>query len=353
MIRVALVGCGAVARHAHVPAWLSREEVRLVAVCDPNADAAEEIKRRYRLDCSIYSNLEDMLAATEPDVLDVCTPGYLHYEHALAGLKANANVLVEKPPAMSLAEAEELITRAKEVNRKLGAIFNFRYYDLMVEAKRAISDGLVGEVTKVHVLHHAKNVYGESPFLWDEKKSKYLLYEFGIHFLDAMVYLAGPVEEILYVLPTRSKYTGETTDLCTVFKFASGALGYFEITADFTRHSSSVTYLHVYGTAMDLFIRRFPPSLRLAAGLPNPVDILRNECKAIGGIISKILLGKYVSWRNVSHKRVVDLYVDWLLGKGDYPMKLSDCTATLWLLSELEKRIPAYCPSGQNGYNGS
>ena len=342
MIRVALIGCGAIARHSHIPAWKSIPQARLVALCDQSLDTAQSLQKRFGLDCRLYENLEETLVTEKPDVLDICTPGHLHFEHAFAGLSAGTNVLVEKPPVMSVEEADILLELAESKQRKIGAVFNFRYYDVIQEAKKAIDAGLVGKVTKIHVIHHANNVYAESPYLWDERRSKYLLYDFGIHFIDAMLFLGGPVEEILYVLPTQSEYSGETTDLLVVFRFESGAIGTFEITADFTRHSSHQTRIDICGTAMDMFVRRFPPSVRLAAGIQNPIDILFEEIKADWRIASKILTRQYLRWRNISHERVIGLYVDWLLGNAQYPMSLVDCMPTLRVLRDLEKAIPAY-----------
>jgi predicted dehydrogenase len=351
MINIGIIGCGAITRHAHLPAWLGNPAVRVVGLCDQNEAAMAMLVNRHHLDCKTHTRLEDMLSGSQVDVLDICTPGHLHYEHAYAGLQAGCHILIEKPPVMSLVQAEDLLNLGQTVNRKVGTILNFRYYDIMQEAKKAIDSGLVGNITKVALVHHAGNIYSENAFLWNERESKYLLYDFGIHFLDAMIFLAGPVKKVEHVWARTSVYSGETTDLHVLWEYESGAIGSFEITCDFTLHSSHITHVTVFGTGMDMFIRRFPASVRLAAGIHNPFEILVSECRAIWRIASKLLTGKYLRWRNISHERVFALYTDWLEGKGEYPMKLSDCMATLRLLDEIEAMIPAY--SGRNKLDGS
>ena len=342
MIKIGIVGCGAITRHAHLPAWLANPAVQVVALCDRDEAAIGKLVKRHQLHCKTYTNLEDMVASGEIEVLDICTPGHFHFQHALVGLKGGCHVLVEKPPVMSVAQAEELLNVSRETGRKIGAIFNFRYYDIMQEARSAVDTGLIGKITKIHVVHHGNNIYAESPFLWDEKVSKYLLYDFGIHFLDAMIYLAGPVKKVVKVWARESVYSGETTDIYALMEFENGAIGTFEITADFTLHSSHLTHITVFGTAMDMFVRKFPPTVRLVAGIHNPVDLLLSECKAIYGIARRILSGRFLRWRNISHERVFRLYADWLVGKADYPMKLEDCMGTLRLLEEIAAAIPAY-----------
>jgi predicted dehydrogenase len=354
MIRIGIVGCGAIARHAHLPAWRDTPNVEVVALCDRDAAAMAALAKRHGLACRTHASLAEMLAAGGIDALDICTPGHLHYEHACAGLRAGCHVLVEKPPVMSVAQAESLLQLAAAADRKVGAIFNFRYYDILQEARQAVDAGLLGRITKIHVVHHGNNIYGESPFLWNERESRYLLYDFGIHFLDAMIFLAGPVQRVVHVWARESPYTGETTDLTVQLEFASGAVGSFEITADFTLHSSHLTHINVYGTGMDMFVRKFPPSVRLVAGIHNPLEGLWSECRAVAGIARRLLSGRFLRWRNVSHARVFQLFAGWLEGRGDYPMKLADCMPTIRLLEDIRARIPAYAdPIAHPAENGN
>jgi predicted dehydrogenase len=347
MIRVGLIGCGAIARHSHVPAWLKNSHATVVALCDVDRSAMETLRTQNRLDCTLHHSVSELLAASSPDVVDICTPGHLHFEQAAEALEAGAHVLIEKPPTLSLADAETLIRLGQARGRCVGGILNLREYDILREAKQAIDAGLLGKVTKVEVIHHGGNVYAESPALWNEVESKYLLYDFGIHFIDAMIFLGGPVKRVVHVWPRRSAFTGETTDLHVLLEFESGALGSFEITADYTLHSSHVTRIDVFGTAMDLFVRRFPPSVRLAAGIHNPLEILAEEAKAIWRIVGKVLTGDYLRWRNISHQRVIDAYVDWVRGCGQYTMRLEDCLPTMRVLAEVEAQIPAYAGAGR------
>jgi predicted dehydrogenase len=341
-IRVAVVGCGAIARHAHVPAWLANPDARVVALCDPDVAAMAAIKQRHRIQCRTYASLEDLLSLEVVDVVDISTPGHLHVEQATRALSSGCHVLLEKPPAGSCAAAEALIRLARSKELKLGAIFNYRYRDLVMQLKQVIDQGVLGELAKVYITHHGPFIFTDAPWLWDEKRSKYLLWEFGIHFVDLLVYLLGPPERVLHVLPFRHPTLGHTTDLEVSVAFQNGAVGRLEITSDSTRHSTSLTQIQVYGTGMDAFVRWFPPLLRITAGQLTPMQAIGDELKAAWTVGQKLMRGTFIRERNISHYRTIDAYVDWLEGRAVYPLRLEDALPTLRLLEEIEHHVPSY-----------
>jgi len=340
-IRVGLVGCGGNARHAHVPALLSNPQVELVALCDPSDEAIQRILAS-RLRCRVYHGLDQLLEHEDIDVVDICTPSSLHYAQARQALEAGVNVLVEKPPTQTVEQAEELVVLANQRDLKLGAVFNYRYRDLIIALKKAYDQDLLGQIVKIHVVHHGPMIYGDVPWLWDEKQSKYLLWEFGIHFLDIMVHLCGPHETILHVLPIRQESIDSTTDLEVTVRFRNGTLGKLEITSDTTRHSSFFTHINVYGTAMDAFIRFSPPSIRIVAGVHNPLSILVDDIKGVLGVAAKVFTGRYAAYRNISHKRLIDGYISWVARDSNFPLALERAMPTLRLLADIEKWIPSY-----------
>ena len=352
-LRIAVVGCGAIARHAHVPGWLANEEARIVALCDPDAAAVDVIKERHKLPCAVYSSIEELLAREAMDVVDVCTPGHLHVEHVRQALEAGHHVLLEKPPVTSLASAKELIELARSHDRKVGAIFNYRYRDLVMQLKRVIDDGVLGKPVKVHIRHHGPLIFTDAPWLWNEKRSKYLVWEFGIHFVDLLVHLLGPPARVLQVLPFEHPTLGHTTDLEVCVAFGNDTVGRLEITSDSTRHSTSMTTVEVYGTGMDAFVRWFPPMLRITSGQLTPMEAIGGELKAAWTIGHKLLRGTFVRDRNISHYRTIDAYVDWLRGRSVYPLRLENTLPTIGLLEEIEQRIPSYSSASAGVGSGS
>jgi predicted dehydrogenase len=344
-IRVAVVGCGAIARHAHVPAWLANDGVRVVALCDPDAAAMEAIRERHGIGCKTYTSLDELLARGNVDVIDICTPGHLHVEQAQRAVGAGCHVLLEKPPAGTSADAEGLVRLARAKELKVGAIFNYRYRDLVMQLKQLVDQGVLGEPAKLYITHHGPLIFTDAPWLWNEKRSKYLLWEFGIHFVDLLVHFLGPPERVLHVLPFQHPALGHTTDLEVSIGFRNGAIGRLEITSDSTRHSTSLTQMQLYGTGMDAFVRWFPPMLRVTAGQLTPMQAISDELRAAWTIGQKLLRGTFVRDRNISHYRTIDAFVDWLEGRAVYPLRLEDTLPTIRLLEEIERHVPSYAPA--------
>lgn len=344
-VRVGVVGCGEIARRAHLPALLANQRVEVVGVCDESPDAASLVGKRFRLECPMYERMEGLLEAGPVDMVDICTPGSTHSELVTQALSANVNVLVEKPPALNPGEAREMVRMADDRGLKLGVVLNYRERDLIRQLRQWIEAGILGRVVKMQVVHHGPTVFGESRVLWAERTSKYLLYEFGIHFVDLLTCLFGPHEKVVYVAPIFRPDVALTTDLYAVIDFQSGTRASLEITADSTRHSSYLTQISVYGTGMDAFVRFFPPSIRLAAGLHNPIEVIREEVRSFLFLAAKILTGRYLAYRNLSHRRVVDNYVAWLLGQGEFETELKRVMPTVDLLAEIEGHIPSYTSS--------
>lgn len=341
-IRVAIVGCGNIARRAHLPAWLNEPRATVAALCDPSPETTRQVRERYHLDCPEYPHLGEALTERRPDVVDICTSTPFHYTLARQAIDAGCHVLLEKPPARNTAQAQELGELAKAQRVKLGVVLNYRYRDLVQRLKETQQNGLFGDIVKINITHHGPLVFGDARWLWDEKESKYLLWEFGIHFLDILSYLLGHHEEIAWVRPTVQPGLGHTTDLEMLVQFAGGATGRLEIVADSTRGSSFFTHIEVYGTAMDAFIRWFPPSFRLVSGRVNPLALVYDELKAVWAMGTSLLLNRFLKQRNISHYRLISAYLDWLTDKEEFPLSMEKVLPTIRLLSDIERRIPSY-----------
>jgi predicted dehydrogenase len=321
---------------------MERPGVQVVGLCDPDPDAVERLRQKLKMRVPSYAGLEELLQEVRPDVVDICTPGFLHAEQASAALEAGCHVLVEKPPVSNVSQALDLSALAAGRGRKLGALFNYRYRDLVMELKGAADSGLLGKLVKVNITHHGPLVFTDAPWLWDEARSKYLLWEFGLHFVDILVHLLGPAEEVLHVHAFEQPALGHTTDLDIAVRFAGGTVGKLEITADTTRHSSALTRIDAYGTAQDAFVRWFPPQIRFRASTDNPLGIIGDELRSAWFVANKLLRNQFTRHRNISHYRVINAFADWVAGGEEYPLTFDRIVPTIELLCEIEKRVPSY-----------
>jgi predicted dehydrogenase len=341
-VRFAIVGCGTVARRHHIPALVRNPKVEIGALCDVAAEEAHSLKERFRLKSECYTDLEEVLADRTVDVVDVCAPSFTHYEYARRSIGAGKHVLVEKPPVYRVDQAEHLISLSERRGVKLGVVLNQRYREVIEQVKEAEGRGLLGKIVKMQVNHHANLVFGESPWVWDERKSKYMLYEFGIHFIDLLVYFCGPHQEVLFVLPTSQESIHTVSDLQMIIRFEGGQLGIVDLTQDSTRHSAYFTQVNFYGTGMDAFARFFPPQVRLTAGIELPQKLLLAELSSAARFAWCLASGRFLTYRNRPHQRVLDMFVAWLTQGTPYPLTMATALPTIRLLNAIEERIPQY-----------
>ncbi len=119
-----MVGCGRIVEK-HLQALRDVSGTKLVAVCDRDLDKAEEKGEKYGVPS--YQSLSQMMEQEKLDVVSVLTPSGDHADTACTALSAGAHVLVEKPMAISMTDAERMILRADAVGRRLFVVKQNRY----------------------------------------------------------------------------------------------------------------------------------------------------------------------------------------------------------------------------------
>ena len=142
-VGVGVLGAGAWAEFAHLPGFKRDSRCRLVAIADPLVDRARAFARQFGIP-HVYASHEELIARSDIDLVDVCTPSATHFELAWAALEAGKHVLCEKPVAYDYKDtirAAELAKR-KRVKTKVG--FTFRYSPAMQYVKVLIDEGFVG-----------------------------------------------------------------------------------------------------------------------------------------------------------------------------------------------------------------
>lgn len=142
-LRVGIIGCGRIA--ATYGQALRQLGVTVCFAVDKRPERAKDFAGMFS-NCGYSENIEDMLAQ-KPDVVHVLTPHFLHKEHVIAALRAGCNVLTEKPIALSVADAKEMMQAAKIAGKQLGVIFQNRYIEGIVRAKQLLEEGILGKIT--------------------------------------------------------------------------------------------------------------------------------------------------------------------------------------------------------------
>jgi predicted dehydrogenase len=146
VIRVVALGCGWVTLHRHIPAIRRTPALRLVGVVDRRADRAAEAARRFGVPST--TRLDDP-ALGDFDAVTIGTAPTAHYANVIEALGASKHVIVEKPFAMSVAEADEMIALASERRRVLAVVHNFQFARSVSAARRIATSGQYGALRGV------------------------------------------------------------------------------------------------------------------------------------------------------------------------------------------------------------
>jgi D-apiose dehydrogenase len=203
MYNILLIGCGAVTRNIHLPAYdLMKDRVNVVAACDSDPEARAKVAGRIP---TLYATAEEMLTAESADVVVICTPPQFHRDHCILALGHGFHVFCEKPIAMDLDEVDDIITASDEAGRVVVVNTQFPYMDMYQAAKDAIGTADFGELQFMHAWQHFKRTT-ETEAGWRGEMNRRLCLEFGIHVLELARYFfqADPIS-IHAHMPGRDK----------------------------------------------------------------------------------------------------------------------------------------------------
>lgn len=192
-INFGIVGFGSIGnRHArHI---LANPDAGLVAVCE--IDAQNENLAQLPDHVAVYTDFEQMLLHPELDVINVCTPNYLHREMTVKAFEAGLNVVVEKPMALSAADCQLMIEASELANRQMFVVKQNRYNPPVKEVRKLILQGLLGKVQQVNIncfWNRNAEYYQRSTWRGKRDLDGGCLFTQFSHFVDVMYYLFGDV----------------------------------------------------------------------------------------------------------------------------------------------------------------
>jgi predicted dehydrogenase len=147
-LKLGIAGCGFVTESRHLPTLEGLPEIRVVALADVDLAKCERLASRFGQPSS-HPDVDALLADSDVEAVAVCTPASTHAEVALPALDAGKHVLLEKPIALSLADADALVEWAQKLPVTTTVAFNQRYHPLVREARERLREGALGAVTAV------------------------------------------------------------------------------------------------------------------------------------------------------------------------------------------------------------
>ncbi len=236
MITVAIVGTGGIS-HAHIKAYLQfPERCRIVALVDIVPGKAQRVKEQYNLDAEVYLDHHQILDR-DIDLVDVCTPPFVHAEISVNALRAGHHVICEKPMAASLEECDAMLRARDESGKKLSIIAQNRFRKPIRDMKALLDSGIAGKVRHAEIDSFWFRGHSYYDLWWRgtwEKEGGGCTLNHAVHHIDMLGWMMGTPKRVTSVLANTGHDNAEVEDLSISVMEYPGALA--TVTASVVHH---------------------------------------------------------------------------------------------------------------------
>ena len=252
-MKYALIGCGRIATN-HVKAVVNNK-LEFAAVCDVVPGQMEALLAKHGLenDSSIarYTDYKKMIEEVQPELVGIATESGIHAEIALYCIAHGVNCIIEKPIAMSMEDADEIVRRSEEKHVKVAACHQNRFNIAVQEARKALEAGRFGKLShgSIHVRwNRNQNYYDQAPWRGKWASDGGALMNQCIHGIDLLRWMFGDeVEEVYGSTRQQFHHYLEAEDVgMAVVKFKNGAIATIEGTTNVYPQNLEET-LYIFG----------------------------------------------------------------------------------------------------------
>lgn len=234
-LRVGLIGCGRIAaKHMQVYAYL-KDRVEVVGVSDPQLERARTMANRFGVR-GVFASHSDLLAASKPDFVDICTPTSTHSQIAIDAAERGSHVITEKPMARTSTESKRMIDAVKKRGLSLCVCHNKLLCSAAQAAKQTILEN-GWEINSCSIVSNSPRYhFAGSHWVTDNKEGGFL-WEVGAHPMYLQDWFLGEIDNVF----ATSKRIALASDdrLYVLLRARSGAVGIVESTVASRMHAES------------------------------------------------------------------------------------------------------------------
>ena len=303
-VKTAVIGCGAIS-DIYLTNMINKfSTLDVKACCASHRENAEKKAAQYGI---LPSSTDEILADDEVELIVVLTPAPSHYELVKKALLAGKHVYTEKPIATDLAQAKELLELAKEKGLLLGAAPETFLGSSVQTARKAIDEGMIGDITSFHVVANRDLTLLASLFKFLRMPGGGICYDYGVYYLTALISLLGSVKEVYAkvgnhakvrknIIPTSPEFGQDFSydneaQVNAVLTTNSGVTGTLSLNGDSVIQDQA--YFTIHGTKGILQLgdaNQFGGEVRFLPNDPRscswqtlePVSSLTDNCRGLG-----------------------------------------------------------------------
>ncbi len=238
-LRVGMIGTGRIS-DLHALEYLANDRARIVAVCDVDSELARQRGQAWGVsEDRVLGDYHDLLALPDVDLVEILLPHHLHYQATLDAAAAGKHISLQKPMALTVAEADEMIAAAGNAGVIFKVFENFIFYPPVQRAKALIEAGEIGDPLTIRI----KSNSGTSPGQWEVPLAAWawrfapeqcgggpLVFDDGHHKFSLAWYFMGPAEEVHAWIGETEIMPGLTLDAPAIisWKFPGNRFGSLE-----------------------------------------------------------------------------------------------------------------------------
>ncbi|WP_330949247.1 Gfo/Idh/MocA family protein [Virgibacillus sp. MG-45] len=228
-MKFAVVGCGRIAKK-HVEAIHNAEGAELYALCDIDSERLNNMAKENKI-TNLFQSVEEMLKDSSIDVVNICTPNASHADLAIKAIEAGKHVMIEKPIATTVEDAERIIQAAKKHKVKATAVHQNRFNEAVQKTRKAFEAGKFGSMSHGVASirwNRDERYYGQDEWRGKIEQQDGVLMNQCIHNIDLLIWMMGSVKKVTGKTTTRFRDI-EMEDVGTaIIEFESGSLGVVE-----------------------------------------------------------------------------------------------------------------------------
>lgn len=305
-MKVCIVGCGAVARRAHIPAFQSLPNVEVSSVVDVDEALAKEVADEFKIK-KYYTDFKEALSEEEIELVSICTPSSTHAEMIMLAAKMGKHILVEKPLTVDLTEGKKVLQVVKDNGVQLCVMFNWRMFPAVQQVRWKIRSGEIGRIVSMGGIAHT-----QFPVSWTRSRWLYdyggALDDFGPHLIDLLLWLNPSKVQVVSALGGDFSEFDFISHIQVNMQFYDTSVAVADIS---WLTDVFIVNVDVHGTAGRLACDVKNNHLLETHGqVLSPIDELISTTRKSLWMVKSVLSGRYFRGALAYHARVIEEFLE-------------------------------------------
>ncbi len=329
-VQVAVIGAGFISRY-HLTAMREVENIEVRIVCDADSERAHNQARKYGVD-EVTTNAGEVFSRNDIDAVLILTPNHTHRDLSIRACEAGKHVLVQKPFARTVKEAQDMMSAAERTGRLLVPSFMHRFMEETAMARDLIESGMIGRLLGAHIRNGVPGPLHAKWFFDSSLTGGGAVIDIGVHGIDLLRYLVGEPVEVTALVTTGcterkltdgSRVVATAEDLGSVaYRMESGIIASQDIS--WCQYKGSDRFsAEIYGDQGTIVLRQGLDRIAYASAKSSPS----------GAWIYPVLPNRPFGYNQ--HKA----FADAILGQCDYPIGPHDGLVTIRITEAIYRSV--------------